>query len=122
MHIISFANQKGGVGKTTSAVNCAACLGGLGKKTLLIDLDPQGSSTSGVGVAKNTLKYSSYDVLTKNCAPTKAIIKTEFANLSVMPSNMSLAAAELELATEDKREYFLKSALEKLEKTSNFDY
>jgi chromosome partitioning protein len=122
VHIISFANQKGGVGKTTSAVNCAACLGGLGKKTLLIDLDPQGSSTSGVGVAKNTIKYSSYDVLTKSCAPNKAIIETSFANLSVMPSNMSLAAAELELATEEKREYFLKSALEELEKTSKFDY
>ncbi|MBR2025153.1 MAG: AAA family ATPase [Clostridia bacterium] len=122
MHIISFANQKGGVGKTTSAVNCAASLGALGKKTLLIDLDPQGSSTSGVGVAKNSLKHTSYDVLTKNCAPSKAIVETNFSNLYLMPSNMSLAAAELELATEEKREYFLKGALEQLEKTSSFDY
>lgn len=123
MHIISFANQKGGVGKTTSAVNCSASLGALGKKTLLIDLDPQGSATSGVGVAKNSIKYSSYDVLTGNCAdPAKAIIQTEYKNLYIMPSNISLAGAEIELATEEKREYFLKSALEKLEKTSDYDY
>lgn len=122
VHIISFANQKGGVGKTTSAVNCAACLGALDKKTLLIDLDPQGSSTSGVGVAKNSLKYTSYDVLTNNCEPNKAIVETTFKNLYLMPSNMALAAAELELATEEKREYFLKGALEELEKTSDFDY
>ncbi|MBO5357502.1 MAG: ParA family protein [Clostridia bacterium] len=122
VHIISFANQKGGVGKTTSAVNCAASLGALGKKTLLIDLDPQGSSTSSVGVAKNSVKFSSYDVLTLNCKPSKAIIETEFKNLYIMPSNMALAAAELELATQEKREYFLKGALEELEKSSDFDY
>lgn len=122
MHIISFANQKGGVGKTTSAVNCAASLGGLGKKTLLIDLDPQGSSTSSVGVAKNSIKFSSYDVLTLNCPSIKAIIETKFKNLYIMPSNMALAAAELELATQEKREYFLKEALAELEKVSDFDY
>ena len=122
MHIISFANQKGGVGKTTSAVNCAASLGALSKKTLLIDLDPQGSTTSAVGVAKNSIKYSSYDVLTLNCKPSKAIIETKFKNLYIMPSNMALAAAELELATQEKREYFLKGALEELEKSTDFDY
>ena len=122
MHIISFANQKGGVGKTTSAVNCAASLGALGKKTLLIDLDPQGSTTSAVGVTKNSVKNSSYDVLTLNCKPTKAILETNFKNLYIMPSNMALAAAELELATQEKREYFLKGALEELEKTTDFDY
>lgn len=122
MHIISFANQKGGVGKTTSAVNCAASLGALGKKTLLIDLDPQGSSTSSLGIAKNSIKLSSYDVLTLNCPPHKAILETKFKNLYIMPSNISLAAAELELATQEKREYFLKSALEELDKTDNFDY
>lgn len=122
MHIISFANQKGGVGKTTSAVNCAASLGALSKKTLLIDLDPQGSTTSAVGVAKNSIKHSSYDVLTLNCKPSKAIIETKFKNLYIMPSNMALAAAELELATQEKREYFLKGALEELEKSTDFDY
>jgi len=122
VHIISFANQKGGVGKTTSAVNCASSLGALGKKTLLIDLDPQGSTTSSVGVAKNSISHSSYDVLTRTCAPSKAILETKFKGLYIMPSNMALAAAELELATQDKREYFLKEALAELEKTSDFDY
>lgn len=122
MHIISFANQKGGVGKTTSAVNCAASLGALGKKTLLIDLDPQGSTTSAVGITKNSVKHSSYDVLTLNCNPSKAILETKFKNLYIMPSNMALAAAELELATQEKREYFLKGALEELEKATDFDY
>jgi len=122
VHIISFANQKGGVGKTTSAVNCAASLGALGKKTLLIDLDPQGSTTSAVGITKNSVKHSSYDVLTLNCNPSKAILETKFKNLYIMPSNMALAAAELELATQEKREYFLKGALEELEKATDFDY
>ena len=122
MYVISFANQKGGVGKTTSAVNSASALGVLGKKTLLIDLDPQGSSTSSVGIVKNSVKYSSYEVLTGVCNdPTKAIIETKFKNLYVMPSNITLAAAELELATQPERELFLKKALDKL-KGSNFDY
>lgn len=122
MQIIAFANQKGGVGKTTSAVNTAASLGAIGKNVLLIDLDPQGSSTSGVGMHKNNLKVTSYDVLTGVCDnPTDAIIKTKFKNLSIMPSNMSLAGAEFELAGEEKREYFLKNALSKLEDNA-FDY
>lgn len=123
MYIISFANQKGGVGKTTSAVNTASALGVLGKKTLLIDLDPQGSSTSSVGIVKNSVKYSSYEVLTGICSdPTKAIIETKFKNLYVMPSNILLAAAELELATQPEREQFLKKALDKLKQSSDYDY
>ena len=123
MYIISFANQKGGVGKTTSAVNTASALGVLGKKTLLIDLDPQGSSTSSVGIVKNSVKHSSYEVLTGICSdPTKAIIETKFKNLCVMPSNILLAAAELELATQPEREQFLKKALDKLKQSSNYDY
>ena len=123
MYVISFANQKGGVGKTTSAVNSASALGALGKKTLLIDLDPQGSSTSSVGIIKNSVKYSSYDVLTGVCSdPTKAIIETKFKNLHVMPSNILLAAAELELATQPERELFLKKALDKLQAQAHYDY
>ena len=123
MYIISFANQKGGVGKTTSAVNTAASLGVLGKKTLLIDLDPQGSSTSSVGIAKNTLKYTSYEVLTGVCTePSKAIIQTEYKNLYIMPSNITLAAAELELAPLKQREYYLTEAIEKLKSEQSFDY
>ena len=84
--IISFANQKGGVGKTTSAINIAASLGVLGHRVLMIDLDPQGNTTSGVGVAQKQLKYTS-----------KAILETEFDNLWLIPANISLAGAEFEL-------------------------
>lgn len=123
MYIITFANQKGGVGKTTSAVNTAASLGVLGKKTLLIDLDPQGSSTSSVGIVKNSLKYTSYEVLTGICTEvSKAIIKTEYKNLYVMPSNITLAASELELAPLKQREYYLKDAISRLKDEQGFDY
>lgn len=121
-YIISFANQKGGVGKTTSAINTAAALSAMGKKVLLIDLDPQGSSTSGVGVAKNSLNHTSYDVLTGNCSVNDAIIKTKFLNLSLMPSNISLAAAEFEIVDEEGREYFLKNKLDVLKKENAFDF
>ncbi|MBR2444604.1 MAG: ParA family protein [Clostridia bacterium] len=123
VNIISFANQKGGVGKTTSAINCASCLGALGKRVLLIDLDPQGSATSGVGLHKSALKYSSYDILVGKCDDIyKAIIKTEFKNLSVLPSNMSLAGAELELSRTERREFYLKNQLGKLKEDHAFDY
>lgn len=123
MYIISFANQKGGVGKTTSAVNTATCLGVLGKKTLLIDLDPQGSSTSSVGIIKNALSYTSYEVLTGVCTDaSKAIVQTEYKNLYIMPSNISLAAAEIELAPQKEREFYLKNALAELKKAKSFDY
>lgn len=123
MYIIAFANQKGGVGKTTSAVNTAASLGVLGKRVLLLDLDPQGSSTSAVGIQKNSLKFSSYDVITGACPNiSSAIIKTKFKNLWVLPSNMSLAAAEFELTGEEGREYFLKKSLTPLKESGEFDY
>jgi chromosome partitioning protein len=121
-YVISFANQKGGVGKTTSAVNTATALSVMGKKVLLIDLDPQGSTTSGVGIQKNTINYSSYDVLTGICSVKDAIIKTKFLNLYVMPSNISLAAAEFEIVTEEEREYFLKKKIDILRKENTFDY
>ncbi|MEE0967797.1 MAG: AAA family ATPase, partial [Clostridia bacterium] len=95
--IITFANQKGGVGKTTSAVNVAASLGILGKKVLLCDLDPQGNTTSGVGVAKKSLKYTTAEVLLENVPVKDAIIETKFKNLSVIPANISLAGSELDL-------------------------
>lgn len=123
MEVISFANQKGGVGKTTSAINCAASLGVLGKRTLLIDLDPQGSSTSGLGIKKSSLKLSVYDVLIGNCKNfSDAIVKTVYKNLSVLPSNMALSGAEFELSSQNKREYFLKEQLDKLALENIFDY
>ena len=89
--IISLVNQKGGVGKTTSSINLAASLGKLGKKTLIIDLDPQGNATTGLGINKGEISYSVYDVLTENCDIKKAIIKTKFTNLSILPATINLA-------------------------------
>ena len=102
--IISFANQKGGVGKTTSAVNIAASLGVLGYNTLLVDLDPQGNATSGVGVAKKNLQYTIKDVLMGKIMARDAVIKTDFQKLSLIPSNMSLAGTEFELLQDDSPE------------------
>ena len=118
--IIAFANQKGGVGKTTSAVNIAASVGILGKSVLLIDLDPQGNTTSGVGINKKNLKSTSYELLIDEIDAAQAIVETEFKNLSVIPSNISLAGAEFDLYQLDNREYRLKKQLEAVKDI--FDY
>ena len=95
--VISFANQKGGVGKTTSAVNVAASLGVLGHKVLIIDLDPQGNTTSGIGIAKKDLKVSSKDILTGDAEARDLIMETEFDNLWLIPTNKTLAGVEFDL-------------------------
>ena len=118
--IIAFANQKGGVGKTTSAVNIAASVGILGKSVLLIDLDPQGNTTSGVGINKKNLKSTSYELLIDEIDAAQAVVETEFKNLSVIPSNISLAGAEFDLYQLDNREYRLKKQLETVK--NNYDY
>ena len=118
--IIAFANQTGGVGKTTSAVNIAASVGILGKTVLLIDLDPQGNTTSGVGINKKNLKSTSYELLIDEIDAAQAIVETEFKNLSVIPSNISLAGAEFDLYQLDNREYRLKKQLEAVK--DNYDY
>ncbi len=100
--IISFANQKGGVGKTTSAVNVAASLGILGYRTLLVDLDPQGNATSGVGIAKKGLKYTIKDILAGDVSAEEAVLETNFANLWLIPSNITLAGAEFDLFQEEE--------------------
>lgn len=112
--VIAFTNQKGGVGKTTSAINIASALGIMGKKVLLIDSDPQGNTSSGVGVRKSQLSSTTYDVLIGRCSASAAIQHTEFKNLDIMPSTMDLAGAEFELADIEKRETRLKSALEEV--------
>jgi len=109
--IVAIVNQKGGVGKTTTAVNLTAAVGLKGKKVLLIDMDPQGNSTSGLGVAKKNLEYISYDFLLGNCSAEECVVKTEFENVSLIPSGMDLAGAEIELASIEKRESKLKTAL-----------
>ncbi|MBQ8163830.1 MAG: ParA family protein [Clostridia bacterium] len=121
-YIISFANQKGGVGKTTSAVNIATMLAVLRKKVLLIDLDPQGSATSGVGIQKNSAFKTSYDVIIGACSIKEAIVKTKYDNLSVVCSNVDLAAADFELTSQDNRAYFLKNQLDLLKEEDLFDY
>ncbi len=109
--IIAVTNQKGGVGKTTTAVNTAAGMGKLGKKILLVDIDPQGNATSGVGVDKRSVKYSSYSVMIDSVKAKDAIVKTQFENLDLIPSSMDLAAAEIELVEMEHREAKLKNAL-----------
>ena len=109
--IIALVNQKGGVGKTTTAVNLAACLGALGKRVLLADVDPQGNSTSGLGINKRGLTASAYDALVNGAPAKDVILSTPYENVFIMPSNMELAGAELELASVEKRESRLKIAL-----------
>ena len=117
---ISIINQKGGVGKTTTAVNLIAAIGSHGKRVLLCDIDPQGNSTSGFGIDKRSLKYSSYDVLINNVPARDVIITTKFEGVDVLPSNMNLAGAELELVDMKGRESRLKNAL--LPLYNNYDF
>lgn len=114
--IIAFANQKGGVGKTTSAINVAASLGVLGKKTLLCDMDPQSNATSGVGCAKRNISISVYDVIIGRNEVKDAVVATSYSNLFVLPADINLAGAEIELAEDPAsvRFYRLRAALSKI--------
>ncbi len=109
--IIAIANQKGGVGKTTTAVNLAAALGDKGKKVLLADTDPQGNTTSGVGIDRRSCILSAYEVMIGGEKAKTALVKTQFKNLDLLPSNMDLAAAEIELVSMENREAVLRNAL-----------
>ena len=120
--IISFSNQKGGVGKTTSCVNIAAQIANkANKKVLLIDLDPQGNATSGLGLSKSKIKKTVYDVIIGRCEASEAIIKTKFKNLSIMPATIDLAGAELELYDLDDGANFTEK-LPLLQVKEEFDY
>lgn len=118
--IIALANQKGGVGKTTSTVNLSACLGIKGKKVLLIDIDPQGNSTSGVGINKREVKKSSYDVLIGQSKAEEVIIETAYKGLHIMPSNIEVAGAEIELVELADRVNMLKKAIVHLKEIYDF--
>ena len=110
-NILAFANQKGGVGKTTSAINVAASLGALGAKVLLVDLDPQGNASSGVGVDKDRVTVSTYEVLLEGKSIEEAAVKTPFDGLWCVPATMNLAGAEIGLSAVNGRESVLKKAL-----------
>lgn len=118
--IIAIANQKGGVGKTTTSVNLSACLAYLGKKVLLMDIDPQGNASSGIGVAKGELESCIYDVLIDDEPPENVILQSKVENLFVLPATISLAGAEIELVSTISRELRLKNALEKIK--DNYDF
>ena len=118
--IIAFANQKGGVGKTTSAVNIAASLGILGYKVLVLDLDPQGNATSGVGIMKKALKSTTFDLLTSDASVKDVATKTKYDNLDVIPTHTTLARAEYELGDAEEGEFILKKKLEEAKEL--YDY
>lgn len=118
--IIAIANQKGGVGKTTTAINLSACLAELGQRVLLIDLDPQGNSTSGFGVDKNTLINTVYELLIGECDLEECIIRNLNDNLSIIPSNVNLAGAEIELIGIKRKEYIIKDKIRKVRDEYDF--
>ncbi|MCG7419256.1 sporulation initiation inhibitor Soj [Macrococcus epidermidis] len=118
--ILAIANQKGGVGKTTTSVNLSAALAELGKKVLLVDTDPQGNATSGVGVDKNNVENSVYDMLVEDVNINKCVLETAVENLYIIPANIALAGAEIELVSAMSREVRLKYAFKELD--TDFDY
>ena len=118
--IIAITNQKGGVGKTTTSINLASCLAEAGKTVLLIDIDPQGNSTSGVGIDKNHLDTTIYDMIIGECQIEECIIKTDIEKLFLLPSNVNLSGAEIDLIGIEDREYILKKSVDSIK--SKYDY
>lgn len=110
--IIAIANQKGGVGKTTTAINLSACLVERGKKVLTIDMDPQGNTTSGLGIEKDNLENTIYELMLGECTIRESILQTEIEHLFLMPSNVNLAGAEIELVGINEKEYILKNEID----------
>ena len=118
--IIAIANQKGGVGKSTTAINLSSCLGEMGQKVLTIDMDPQGNTTSGMGVEKNEVENTVYELLLGEADLQSCIIPLEFENLSLLPSNVNLAGAEIELIGVEEKEFILKKAVDQIREQYDF--
>ena len=118
--IFAFCNQKGGVGKTTTAVNIATYLAQFGNRVLLVDIDPQGNASSGVGIDKSTLEKTIYDLICTEISHSEVILNTCVTNLNLIPANSHLVGAEIELIEREKREFLLKEALSSL--VSDYDF
>ena len=118
--IIAVANQKGGVGKTTTAINLSSCLASLGKKVLAIDMDPQGNMTSGLGIDKNEVEYTVYELILGQDGIEKVICKDALENLDVLPTNINLSAAEIELIGVEEKEFIIRKEVDKVKK--NYDF